>query len=293
MICATWSLPYLLPHVLDHLAAAVHAEVDIDIRHRHALRIQEALKQQLILQRIDVRDLHHVRHQRPRRRSTPRPHRNVLLLRVADKVPHDHEVAGKLHLLDAVDLALQPRLVLRNRLAQNPARFQVRHRRFAPLPPTRAAHLLEVAVDRLAFRHIELRKRILHLRQLERAALRKLHRARADLRCILKQPLHLLRALDVELLRVELEALRIVHRVRGLHAQQHLVRARVLVLDVVRVVRRNQRNVQVLLQPEHRLAQPSCPAPAHGPESRGSNSLARTAPRKIPRSSWPPHSPRP
>ena len=68
-----------------------------------------------------------------------------------------------------------------------------------------------------------------------------------------KQPVHLIRRLNVELLRVELEPLRVVHRVCRLHTQQHLVRARVPVLDVVRVVCRHQRNAQVLLQPEHGL----------------------------------------
>ncbi len=68
-----------------------------------------------------------------------------------------------------------------------------------------------------------------------------------------KQPRHLVRRLDVELVRIELEPLRIVHRPGRLHAQQDLVRPAVLILDIVRVVRRNQRNVQVLLHPEHRL----------------------------------------
>ena len=110
MICATCSRPYLPRHVLDHFAAPVHAEVDVDIGHRHALGIQEALEQQHILHRIDVRDLHAVGHQRAGRRPAPRAHRDALLPRVADKVPHDQEVARKLHLLDDVDFAVQPRL---------------------------------------------------------------------------------------------------------------------------------------------------------------------------------------
>ena len=39
-------------------------------------------------------------------------------LRVADEVPHDQEVAGELHLLDDVELAVQPRFVFRNAVAQ-------------------------------------------------------------------------------------------------------------------------------------------------------------------------------
>ncbi len=34
----------LVRHVADHLVAAPHAEVDVDVRHRHALGVQEALE---------------------------------------------------------------------------------------------------------------------------------------------------------------------------------------------------------------------------------------------------------
>ena len=39
-----------LRDVVDDFAAAIHAEIDVDIGHGHALGIQEALKQQLMLQ---------------------------------------------------------------------------------------------------------------------------------------------------------------------------------------------------------------------------------------------------
>ncbi len=53
-----------LGDVIDHLAAPVHAEINVDIGQRNALRVQEALKQQLVLQRIDIGDAHGVSHQR-------------------------------------------------------------------------------------------------------------------------------------------------------------------------------------------------------------------------------------
>ena len=43
-----------LGDVLDHFAAPVHAEIDIDIGQADALGIQEALEQQAVLQRIDI-----------------------------------------------------------------------------------------------------------------------------------------------------------------------------------------------------------------------------------------------
>ena len=70
----------LLGHVLDHFAAAVHAEVDVDIGHADALGIQEALEQQAVLQRIDIGDLHRVADQAAGGRTAARTHRNAVLL---------------------------------------------------------------------------------------------------------------------------------------------------------------------------------------------------------------------
>ena len=64
MICATWSRAVLARDVLDDLAAAVHAEVDIDIGHGDAFGVEEALEEQLVLEGIDVGDLHAVGDQR-------------------------------------------------------------------------------------------------------------------------------------------------------------------------------------------------------------------------------------
>ena len=66
-----------LGDVLDHFAAAVHAEIDIDIGHADAFGIEEALEQQPVLQRIDIGDLHRVADQTSRRRTTSGADRNV------------------------------------------------------------------------------------------------------------------------------------------------------------------------------------------------------------------------
>ena len=93
--------------VLDHLAAAVHAEIDVDIGHADALRIEEALEQQAVLQRIDIGDLHRVADQAAGGRSAARADGDVVRFGEADEVPDDEEVAGELHLLDHRDLAIQ------------------------------------------------------------------------------------------------------------------------------------------------------------------------------------------
>ena len=79
--------------VLDHLAAAALAEVDVDVGHRHALGVEEALEDQVVVQRIDVGDAHRPRDEAAGRRAAARPDRNALLARVADEVPDDQQIA--------------------------------------------------------------------------------------------------------------------------------------------------------------------------------------------------------
>ena len=93
MICATWSRPYFCLDVADHLFAAVLAEVDVEVGHRHAVRIEEALEQQREAQRIDVGDGQRIGDQRAGARAAARADRNVLRLRPFDEVGDDQEVA--------------------------------------------------------------------------------------------------------------------------------------------------------------------------------------------------------
>ena len=95
MIWLTFSRPYLLGDVVDHLAAAALAKVDVDVREGNALGIEEALKEQFVLERVDVRDVQRVSHQAARGRSAARAHGNALLARVADEIPDDQEIAGE------------------------------------------------------------------------------------------------------------------------------------------------------------------------------------------------------
>src|SRR4051794_36396979 len=67
----------LLPNVLDHFAAPLEAEIDVNVGHRDALRIEEALKEQIELERIDVSDAQGIGDERARRRSATRSHGNV------------------------------------------------------------------------------------------------------------------------------------------------------------------------------------------------------------------------
>ncbi len=78
MICETRS-GVLVGHVLDDAIAAFHAEVHVEVGHRDALGIQEALEQQVVRERIDIRNAEAVRHERARAGAAARPHRHPVV----------------------------------------------------------------------------------------------------------------------------------------------------------------------------------------------------------------------
>ena len=97
MIWATFVAAVLPGDVLDDLAPARLAEVDVDVGQADALGVQEALEEQVVLHRVDVGDAQAVGDEAARRRAAARPDGNPLLPRVADEVPDDQEVAREAH----------------------------------------------------------------------------------------------------------------------------------------------------------------------------------------------------
>ena len=61
------------PHVGDHLVAPVLAEIDVEIRHRHALGIEEPLEQQAEAQRVEIGDGQRPGRHRAGTRAAARP----------------------------------------------------------------------------------------------------------------------------------------------------------------------------------------------------------------------------
>ena len=62
-------------HVADHLVAPVLAEVDVEVGHRHAFGIEEALEQQAEADRIEIGDGERVGDQRAGAGAAARPDR--------------------------------------------------------------------------------------------------------------------------------------------------------------------------------------------------------------------------
>ena len=93
MIWATLLLAVALLHVVDDSLAPVDAEVDVEIRHRHALGIEEALEQQAEAQRVEIGDGERVGDERAGARAAARADRDVVVLGPFDEVGDDQEVA--------------------------------------------------------------------------------------------------------------------------------------------------------------------------------------------------------
>jgi hypothetical protein len=104
-----------LLHVGDHLLAPLLAEVDVEVRHRDPLGIQEALEEQVVLQGVEVGDGQGIGDQGAGAGAAPRAHGDAARLRPLDEVRHDQEVAGETHLGDHPDLPLEPLLVVLGR----------------------------------------------------------------------------------------------------------------------------------------------------------------------------------
>ena len=107
----------LLLHVADHLVAAVLAEIDVEVRHRDAFRIEKALEQEPEADRIEIGDGERVGDERAGAGAAARPDRNALRLRPLDEIGDDQKVAGVFHLLDDAELEGQPFVIVLGRLA--------------------------------------------------------------------------------------------------------------------------------------------------------------------------------
>src|SRR5580698_71649 len=99
----------------------------------------------------------------------------------------------------------------------------------------------------MAFRNRKLREWIIDLGQFEIATVDELHGVGADVRALGEGTAHLLSRLDVELLRVELEPVGIVHASCGLDAEQNLMGTGVIRSNIVAVIGSDNRDVKLLL----------------------------------------------
>ena len=220
--------------VVDDLAALDVVEVDVDIRHRHALRIQEALKEQIVLQRVEVRDAEQIGDDAARGRTAPRADADAVLARVVDEIPDNEEVAVVAHAMDDAELVFKSLAHL-----------------FRNLPvAARQVLLAEVAQIRFI---VGIRRRDRVVRQLQLAEGEVDLAARGNLlgvgdglRKIRKECRHLLRRFQIVVVAREAHAVGIVERLVHLDAEQDVVELAVLAVHVMQVVRRDEPDIVLL-----------------------------------------------
>ena len=223
--------------VLDHVASVALIEVHVDVRHLLSAGVQEALEEQVVLDRVEVHDPKAVGHAAPGRRSTTGSDADVLLLGVADQVPHDEEVGREAHVGDDAQLVVEALDHL------------VGERRPIALPGALVGELAQVlrrpvlggAAGDLLW-HRELRQARLAELELDVRPLGDQEGRVAGGLVVLEQVAHLGRRLEVVLRAVELEPLLVCEQRTGLHAQQGIVGLGVAPMGVVAVVGGEQRS---------------------------------------------------
>ena len=94
-------------HIAHDFVAPLLAEIDVEVRHRDAFGIEEALEQQAEADRIEIGDV-----ERPgdERSGAGAAHAdgNALLARPFHEIGHDEEVARKIHADDDAELESEP-----------------------------------------------------------------------------------------------------------------------------------------------------------------------------------------
>ena len=106
-------LTVLLRHPAKHFTTSVIIKVDIDIRQGDTVGIQETLKQQVIFNGVDFRNLQTICNSRSCCRSTSRPDGNTHVPACSDKVLHNQEVSRKTHRLHDMQFKNKPFLYFR------------------------------------------------------------------------------------------------------------------------------------------------------------------------------------
>ena len=229
--------------VADHLVAAVFGEVHVNVRHLLALYVKEALEDEPVLQRVDVRDVQAVERDGGRCRA-PQRHLDPLLVSVLRKVLHAEDVIGEPGLADDVQLVIKA------------AHGLFRLTRVAA-PEAFPAELVEVLVRRSALRHLRLRDANVAELQRQVAHLGDLPRVVDSLGQVGEESAHLVLGLQAVAAVVARhpEAVFVLHVGVRADAEEDVLVGGVVRLDVMQVVRRDHRQPRLAGQAQQLHAQ--------------------------------------
>ena len=211
--------------VFDDLASPLVTEVDVKVGRRLAFGVEEALKEQVVFERVYVGDADSIRYDAAHARTSARADGDAVRARVVDEVPDDEVVVREALGDDDFELALRPLSDLGSDRAVPPLQALVRHaaqivgRRRAVLGDVRRLKVLLFDDDVALFHHLD-------------GVGDRLGAPRKGLH-------HLLVRFEVELICLEAHALGVVDRLARLDAEHDVVHLGVLALGVVDVVGRD------------------------------------------------------
>ena len=226
------AVPVLASDVIDDFLPAFVTEINVEIRHRDTLRIQKALKQQIILQRIDVGDIEEVRRKRRRAASASRSDHDVVRFGVMDEVPDDQVIIDKSHPLDHGKLVFEP---VAGYLA---AVWHLTLHAFV-------TELSQILVIVHSVGRGEVRKSANAELDLDVAFLGDLVGSIQRIRVVWKHLEHFIVGLDVKLLSLHPHPIGLVYKALGLNAQEHILRVRVVLIDIMNIVCSNRCNAEI------------------------------------------------
>ena len=109
-----------LLHIINHPVAVGLAEINVKVGHGDPFRVQKPLKQQVVMQGVQISDLQGIGHQRARARTPARPDRTAVAFSPVNEISNNQKVAWKAHIDDGADFKLKPLHVARH--------FPVAHR---------------------------------------------------------------------------------------------------------------------------------------------------------------------
>ncbi|MNM60872.1 hypothetical protein D3C81_721650 [compost metagenome] len=241
-----------LGHVVDHPVTAVHAEVDVEVGHGNTFRVEEALEQQVVGQRVEVGDLQHIGHQRTGTRTPPRANRHAVVLGPLDEVHNDQEVTGEAHLDDDVQLELQAVQVnltlffIIGRGLFRPQHGQALFQAFV-------GHMPQVVVDAHAVGRGEVRQEVLAQLHLDVAALGNLDGVGDGVGQVAEELGHFLGRLQVLLVAVATRTARVIEGPALTDTDAGFVGVKVRLLDETYVVGSHQRGAKLVGQCHRRV----------------------------------------
>ena len=229
--------------IVDDLAAALETEVHVYIGHGHALRVEEALKQKVVADGIDIGDAQRIGYDGSGCTASSGADHDPVLAGKINIIPDDEEIVDITHLTDGIQFVFKPCPQIRGGstgIIRGSIIF-IKDAGIAFLHSV-TAELVEIGPGIIALGHVEVRELRDAELNIHAAAVRDALRVVQGLRGVRKEAAHLFFTLDIELSAGIAHAVLVRQLFACLDTQQDIVGLRVLRIGIVAVIGGDQRN---------------------------------------------------